>query len=602
MKIKSITIEGMNNIQKRTFEFSDKNYLTGPNGAGKSTVLKAIQLALLGYIPDCGKSNPAIFQHSNNSIGMSVKVVLDDGGTNIVVKRSFMKVKNAVTSEVVTDPEDFDIRTVLRDIELPVFNFSEFLGMSANAQKNWFLQFLPESSKSFSIYEYIQSELNNISDDVSSNIGLIDDVLQESYRIDQSDDDIISKVVGFNSYLKSIQSAKKAELKRLTGTIQSLIHYEDVASDESSLDDIKSEIENLRSRRDACIEYNLRVTSYEENLKRIELLESELLSSDELEKRRNDLVNINDLASRAENLVQDIEERIRRVRSELVEVNKVLNSGDGVCPYTSEVCDAIVERMAYYRSEKKRLVRLENEFIEERDKAIENLSRAKKTSNSVENSIRLEEAKRQQILSLKSQTTPPDPLDDVVDVEVISMMIKNAEDLKDKIQVNIQYNKLIDTVNKDRVYTEIFLELIKGWIEYTGPNGVQTELAERPFRDLASSMDHYVERMFGVKYKVNFNLSTKSNSFSFGLKVDDEYVPFNLLSSGEKCMFTLALMTALVTSSDSDLKIILIDDLMDHLDENNIKNAFEWIQSISCVQYILAGVVPCVEGYNIIHI
>ena len=63
-----------------------------------------------------------------------------------------------------------------------------------------------------------------------------------------------------------------------------------------------------------------------------------------------------------------------------------------------------------------------------------------------------------------------------------------------------------------------------------------------------------------------------------------------MLSSGEKCLFTLALLMSIARFSDSDLKLIMIDDLFDHLDDANIDRVFESLLNVSDMQLIFAGV------------
>ena len=74
--------------------------------------------------------------------------------------------------------------------------------------------------------------------------------------------------------------------------------------------------------------------------------------------------------------------------------------------------------------------------------------------------------------------------------------------------------------------------------------------------------------------RANFNVSTKANSFSFGLIRNDVYIPYDLLSSGEKCLYSLALMICIVNNSKSPLKLMLCDDMFDHLDAEAIENKF----------------------------
>ncbi|MBR4882111.1 MAG: AAA family ATPase, partial [Clostridia bacterium] len=126
MKIKSVQISGMHNVEARTYDFNDIAYLFGRNGAGKSTVMQAIQLAILGYIPGTDKTNTAIFRHANCDM-MSVSVEFDNGQK---VTRLFKKSGNSVKVTVL--PDNFRPEHILGELELPVFNFNEFASMTAN--------------------------------------------------------------------------------------------------------------------------------------------------------------------------------------------------------------------------------------------------------------------------------------------------------------------------------------------------------------------------------------------------------------------------------------------------------------------------------------
>ena len=142
MKIKSIHIIGMHKVTDKTYNLNDLTYLFGKNGAGKSTVLQAIQLALLGYIPGTDKNKTAIFRHANG-LNMSVELTFDDETT---IQRSWVNTGKAIEATVTTKPDSLDIESIVKDLELPIFNFNEFVGMSANKLKDWFIDFLPEAS------------------------------------------------------------------------------------------------------------------------------------------------------------------------------------------------------------------------------------------------------------------------------------------------------------------------------------------------------------------------------------------------------------------------------------------------------------------------
>ena len=121
---------------------------------------------------------------------------------------------------------------------------------------------------------------------------------------------------------------------------------------------------------------------------------------------------------------------------------------------------------------------------------------------------------------------------------------------------------------------------------------------EAPYKQLAEKMSVYLQEFFAGKFKsAKFHLSEKSNNFSFGvINNESNYIEFDLLSSGEKCLYTLVLLLSIAESSDSQLKLIMIDDLLDHLDTARIKDCFETLYKISNVQILMAGVQNCTHS------
>ena len=142
LKIQSVEIEGFHNVDKKHYEFKNLNYLKGPNGSGKSTVLQAIQLALLGYIPGSNKTKEGIFRHSNGKV-LAVTINLT-GDEDVKISRIWSGTGNNISSVLDIEPKGYDISDLISNVELPIFNFSEFLNLTANKQKDWFLDFLPK--------------------------------------------------------------------------------------------------------------------------------------------------------------------------------------------------------------------------------------------------------------------------------------------------------------------------------------------------------------------------------------------------------------------------------------------------------------------------
>jgi recombinational DNA repair ATPase RecF len=55
-------------------------------------------------------------------------------------------------------------------------------------------------------------------------------------------------------------------------------------------------------------------------------------------------------------------------------------------------------------------------------------------------------------------------------------------------------------------------------------------------------------------------------------------------------MYTLAMMLCIINKSDSDLKLLIVDDMLDHLDDTNAEQVFTNLAAVEDTQIIVAGV------------
>ena len=560
MRLKSIDIRGMNKVVQHTYTFdNDIVYLNGKNGAGKSTVLNAIQLALLGYIPGIAKKNDLIMKHANGPF-LSVTATLDDDGKLMQVSRVYTANKKGINCSVSTIPDNLVVSDILGNLELPVFNFNEFVGMSANKLKDWFISFLPSNQVDIEWDKELKESLQDIHLTESK---FYDETLQYLNNIGG---DGVDQVRAANAYLKQLLSFKKSEMERMTNSIQSLIFYDDYRDDMS--------IEDIEAQKQAYqLDYTEAITlqkSYEASSKVIEQLASYKDLVDNLEdddRYKKAVENKTQLESKLDDLNTKLTNNsIHRsdTQSKLHSLTS-LTSGNGICPYTNSVCDSI-KASVQERKDQMEITSLENQY-----KSRDNL---KSMVNPTLTSINIQEV-----------------------LDRIQFDEKTISELSDKLvkaKTNQQYNSLVDTFTAQKFDIQQSIEALKVWIKLTGENGLQTQFMGDPFADLSENLSGCLSAMFDEpNLKAHFNLSTKVNSFSFGIDRNGSYIPFDMLSSGEKCMYTLALLTCLTDTSNAQLKLIMIDDLFDHLDDENIENVFKGIQSISGIQYIFAGVKPC---------
>ena len=65
-------------------------------------------------------------------------------------------------------------------------------------------------------------------------------------------------------------------------------------------------------------------------------------------------------------------------------------------------------------------------------------------------------------------------------------------------------------------------------------------------------------------------------------------------------MYTLALMICITDNSESPLKLMLCDDMFDHLDAVAIESTFDALKKIRGIQFIFAGVKDCKNAEDIL--
>lgn len=628
MKIKSLTIEGLHNVDKRTYSFEDLNYLYGENGAGKSTVLQAIQLALLGYIPGTSKSSKeALFRHAN---GRTLSVTLNlEGDEPIIVSRTWVKSNSSINSTVYIKPDGYDVKKIIEDIELPVFNFNEFVGMTSNKLKDWFIDFLPKSNvaidwdKEFTDSvmtkhvrpETYQAEIEKLKEDLTTS------VLSTSTGVEQ--------IRRLNECIKSTLSFHKSELSRIESTIQSLIFYDDV--DETYKEDEVlariAELQKLQEQIRAAKAVQDKL-AYVENVKNsftdckystvdqdpgyIECQAKLAESADSLKTLSKDLEVSSAKYQEVFASNGTIKESLHAIELECATSSVVLQQAN-MCPFTKAPCDKIEDAKAtataHLADLRKQETQLKKELSETTQKmndlsstihAIEDkISEVKYNQKDVQNKLNYIQnryAQKASVLAGLPEVTPIE-MPDLNEADIKSELAVLL-DAQIKIASNKNYKVMMDKMQASKLLVEEQIECYKAWDKLTGVNGLQSTVsASQPFLEFTSKMNTYIPEVFGEGTRADFNITSSANSFNFGILRGESYIPYDMLSSGEKCLFTLILLISIVSYSSSPLHLILVDDLFDHLDEYNIDKLFKMLKKVTEVQMIFAGVSGPVRGY-----
>lgn len=593
MRIKSIYIDGLHNAVAKTYEFGDIVYFFGHNGAGKSTILQAIQFALLGYIPGTSKSSKeAILRHSPQKKIM-VRLVMMDADNEVVIERRLSESGSKVT----IIPETYDISKITSDLELPIFNFNEFVGQTANKLKDYFIKnILPTSN---GMLDWKQILLESIS---GCNFENEDTIIEYGLGIIGSPEgSVLDQVVQANAQLKNEQSFNKSELQRLQATINSLIFYDDYAGS-NNLDELKSKLLMAGALRDQLIKYDSAYSAIQKQTEQLHDLEERLEAHGGKKQYDSLTVLLPQLTQRKDALAKDIE----RKSMEIIELKQAIRNhttiieGKGICPYAKEPCNTMLTKIENLQIE----VAETTAQLREKEAELENLQRDSGTMQKriadCTSEISAFDALFNKIAMLKKIADLPQKPDTDKNVFELDQEIERLNNDITKLSANLKYNETIDKLTKLKYETELQGTALSLWVKKTDINGLQTTLMQEPFENLAATLTEYLNKMYGnSELKAHFNVSTKANSFSFGLIKNNIYIPYDLLSSGEKCLYTLALMMYMVKQFESPLKLLLCDDMFDHLDNQAIENTFIALKQIKDIQFIFAGVKNCANAEDV---
>ena len=613
MKIKSITISGMHNIigKPKTYTFKDVNYLIGKNGAGKSTVLQAIQLAILGYLPGTAKRVSEIFNHaSSRSMTLDLKLTDDENVTDnspetARIVRSWLLKGRDIQSKLTVTPEDFTVSELISQIELPIFNFSEFLGLSRNQMKTWFLNFLPKPKCSIDWKQEFESTLLE-NGYVLLHPEYVDEVIADGTEGDEG----LESVQMTNTKLKELLAEKKIEVARLEGAVQALIFYDDISTED--YDESKASLENclndIKKLRKSVYDANQAKALHDRRIDEISRLESMLTSESQRVEDLEILDNADSIEQQYSDEVVDISNKVSEVLKKLADVNaaidssKAIISGKGICPYTKSSCESILDYIksldvASLEAEKSKLEHDKVELNKQLHVIESHFKEAKSKISNARFRSANDDLLNSKINKLKSNLAELSEAElQLLDTSLTDLDAKESsiQDELSKIESNHAYESKINEITSSKYQAENELEALKLFIKRTDANNMQTEIAALPFKEFQDKMNEIIPDLFGQEVSFRVNLESKANSFSFGIAKypvnnNDIYVPYDLMSSGEKTLLAFAMMVYIVTQSSAKLKLVMIDDMLDHLDNTNIVSLFEKFSNTS-VQVINAGV------------
>lgn len=592
-KVTSIRLCGFHNYNDTKFKIDDSavTYVFGPNGSGKSSILQGIQFALLGYIPGTNKQNSAIFLHSNNTRYMSVELELlnTDSNTTVTISRSLDKVGNTIQSSVQVTPSNYTVEEIVSDQSwYPILHMSEFMNLSPNKLKDWLLDFLPKAECTVDWNAELENGLDSTVVKTDRIEDLKKEIISEIQKLNLSG---VEEIRNANTIMKAYASATNTSIKRAEDTVKSLIYYDDFDTTETKesatnkIAELQAKIEMVNKYKMA-VEFNRKI---EEELRLIN--ESE--RTDELQgwKLKEEECEAEYLSVAAE-LAQ-----LTDKKSELSAKLVVISDTSGICPYSKQKCDtavAAIEQMKQDVQTATNNLKSVNDKIAELTAKLSSLDEERNRATANICAIERQNARKTELMRQKVDV--PDCIESEEDLR---NELSRMQDIYTKITANERYQNLTQTMIQSKFDFENQLKALKLWDKLTSVNGLQSTLAgSNPIANLTDNMSEFVSIFWNDSRVVSFG-TEKSNSFSIGIERCGVYVPYNQLSSGEKCIFALALFVELMKVSSSKLKVIMVDDMLDHLDKDRFIQLMDHITANNDFQFIFAGVSPLARNSQV---
>ena len=272
-----------------------------------------------------------------------------------------------------------------------------------------------------------------------------------------------------------------------------------------------------------------------------------------------------------------------------------------MCPYSKAPCDIILKSMLDIRKNIAELNVQKVNLLDERAEIEQTISKLearlesdKQQETAYANRIQQLIAayrQRDEIEQKLSEIVPDSDMDALV--AAIAQYDQQAEALRVKLShciANKKYDETIDKFTNKKLTIQNHVDILNVWAKYTDANNLQTKVAMEPFAELEVKVDQYLTTLFHEDVKFRTELSTKANSFSFGIMRNNKYIPYELLSSGEKTLVAFSIMLYIASATTGALKLVMVDDMLDHLDSENVYTLFERLSEVEGIQIITAGV------------
>lgn len=589
-KIKSIHIKNMHNVKDKIYEFnSNTTYFVGKNGSGKSTILQAIALGLLGYIPGTNKYASDIYMHSSGDPMEIVLTLVGEDSQEVIIQDKFYKdAKGKVQRDRIVRPDTISIEDIVSNVDTFVFNYTNLVSMTANQLKSWWVSYLATDDDE--IVDWKQALVSGISDMVIEDIGmdyvnsLADDL--STYIKDRACHTILDKIQAANEYLKLMQSSVKKELKSVESSLQSMVYYtdfvnvtiEDCASAEKALEEHIKTLSRLQDMKAKSNKYNKNLQNSSESN----------ISQEEYEKLVKDVDVTKNWMNKYTISRKSILDCISKINNNI----SILKSLNNMCPVLNTPCESLVKHNQSKlngRDPEVELQRVSKE-LQTYESELDRLDKRYQSAISFYNQAVQKIAQHDAIANASNEILDiPMDLDDKL--SSMESIVKRDRETVQKMHTNLSNIELRKSMTADKYRLSLQQDILKRLVQYTDASHWQLDIVQEKFMDMQQLMNDLYAKI-GSMVQTTFHIVDKANSFYMGIVRDGREIPYDLMSSGEKGVFAIIMMIACMQYKNNVLPIIVIDDMLDHMDSENFSKIFKLLSTDLGLQCILAGVLP----------
>ena len=229
---------------------------------------------------------------------------------------------------------------------------------------------------------------------------------------------------------------------------------------------------------------------------------------------------------------------------------------------------AISERQRENERLRKAIVQLENE------------------KNSVIRTVEKEAARRSaladEIVRLENEPVRPVPETDILEKQVAGLRAQIAEmqaaveeQEKARVTLTSMQGAMLETGQAEYKHNAA-----KNIQEALGPHGVQGELLKAGLEPLRAEIDGNL-KAFGISNEFAFLTQSDrgAETFDFGWQAGDTFVSYDALSTGQRILVLVAMLTALLNRACPPVRLLTIDNI-ENLDSGNRRSLLEGLAAL----------------------